>query len=169
MNKYLIILIFFLPSCSQVERVGDEPKSSNWISNVDEYVKTKENKDIKVEPKKAIKVKEPALAEYEFIDCANTSDNCVKKVKINTPNKFGVNRVWIEYNQRSDGDIMNTNWKLYSYVYVATKDDDEDVWFGYKDVDIDDIEEEKETLLEEAEKEMKKTIKKILSKPLKNE
>ncbi len=169
--KYLVIILLLLFSCKpMVDRVDDdnvgiqedEPTVVDKIKDIDDFVKTKQYG--------ATPAPAPEPVGYEEIGCGKTSKHCIKKVKIITPNKYGITRVWVEYVQYAEDDLMSTEWNLYSRVYVATKHDKEDKWFGYKNkVDIDDIEKHKESLLKEANKEMHKLIKQVLSKPLKNE
>jgi len=167
--KYFSIILLFMFSCTQIDRVGDEkpPKKvveeQSTIEKIDSFVTTKKEKPA-----------EPKTVGYEYVDCGRTkgfwSQECVKRVNITTPNKFGITHIWIGYAAYQDSDILIAEWNMSTRIWVATKRDQDDVDFFYENgVDVDDLEEEKASLIKKTERKMQKYIKKALSKPLKNE
>jgi hypothetical protein len=173
--KYLIIILFLF-SCTQVDRVGDEKVYVHKDEPAETTNGLEEATDVKLggELTEKITVDKPKTVGYEYVDCGRAkgfwSQECVKRVNILTPNKFGIKYIWIGYTEYQDSDVLSADWSISTRIWVKTDRDQDDVDFFYEDgIDIDDLAEEREAIIKKTDKKMQKYIKKALSKPLENE
>ena len=157
--------MLFMFSCSQVERVGDEPKSSNWISNVDEYIKTKKNIEVEAD-KLVVEQKEVETIYYKDIE-PNTNSNEIRKVEFLKPNKFGVKYASANMRIENRGKIMKAEYKITISTFVSNGgngyNDSECDWTEwYWEIPDDRLEKEKAAKLKELNGEFEKLISKIV-------